>query len=154
MSCAAAAPTTEPSATVSVAVRDLLRHPLVRREEGSGTRAAAEHALRALMGDADGEGSEALPVACEMGSTEAQCAALRAGRLPQRLGQRIVEGELSFHNGVDFSCFCHSVNGHREENERNPGVVGRRCTHGSLGKMAARNGVTRRLRASPGQGSG
>jgi DNA-binding transcriptional LysR family regulator len=46
------------------------------REEGSGTRAATMQALRKLLG-ADGIGK--LSIACEVGSAEAQKAAVRAG---------------------------------------------------------------------------
>jgi len=60
----------------SLEIRDLLAAPMVMREEGSGTRAATERALRRLLG----EGTNAsIPVACEVGSTEALKAAVGAG---------------------------------------------------------------------------
>jgi DNA-binding transcriptional LysR family regulator len=55
---------------------DLLQHPFVMREEGSGTRAATMQALRKLLG---GEAFAGLSIACEVGSAEAQKAAVRAG---------------------------------------------------------------------------
>ncbi len=55
---------------------DLLQHPFVMREEGSGTRAATMQALRRLLGsDASGR----LSIACEVGSAEAQKAGVREG---------------------------------------------------------------------------
>jgi len=60
----------------TVSVEDVVEHPLVMREEGSGTRAATEQALRKLLGSA---GLEKLTIACEVGSAEAQKAAVRAG---------------------------------------------------------------------------
>jgi DNA-binding transcriptional LysR family regulator len=58
-----------------VTVADVAAHPLVLREEGSGTRAAAEKALReAARGKAP-----VFKAACEVGSTEAIKAAVRAG---------------------------------------------------------------------------
>lgn len=56
----------------TVSIASLLEHPLVMREEGSGTRAATEKALRAC-------GSGEWSVACEVGSTEAVKAAVRCG---------------------------------------------------------------------------
>ena len=46
------------------------------REEGSGTRAATQRALGELLGR---DGLAALPIACQVGSTEAQKAAVAAG---------------------------------------------------------------------------
>jgi DNA-binding transcriptional LysR family regulator len=60
----------------SVAGSDLLQYPLVMREEGSGTRAATMQALRKLLG---GDSLAKLRIACEVGSAEAQKAAVRAG---------------------------------------------------------------------------
>ena len=54
---------------------DLKNHAVVTREEGSGTRAAAEDALAKLGADV----VRGLRVACEVGSTEAVKAAVRAG---------------------------------------------------------------------------
>jgi DNA-binding transcriptional LysR family regulator len=60
----------------TVAGPDLLAHPFVMREEGSGTRAATMGALRKLLGqDAAGK----ITVACEVGSAEAVKAGVRAG---------------------------------------------------------------------------
>ena len=71
----------------SVTINELRRHALVRREVGSGTRAAAEAALQKLIAGVEGAGvegddGEALPVVCEMGSTESQRAAICAGLGP------------------------------------------------------------------------
>jgi DNA-binding transcriptional LysR family regulator len=60
----------------SIPVSALLKHGLVMREEGSGTRAATERALAELLGS---QGLDELPIACEVGSTEAQKAAVGAG---------------------------------------------------------------------------
>jgi DNA-binding transcriptional LysR family regulator len=60
----------------SVSGTDLLQHPFVMREEGSGTRAATMQALRRLIGP---EPLGKLSVACEVGSAEAQKAGVRAG---------------------------------------------------------------------------
>jgi len=54
---------------------DLLSMPLVTREKGSGTREASMSALRSLLSDKTGDLSES----CQVGSTEAQCAAVAAG---------------------------------------------------------------------------
>jgi len=59
----------------AVAAADLLQFPFVTREEGSGTRASADAALGELLGEAMAERR----VACEVGSTEAVKAAVRAG---------------------------------------------------------------------------
>jgi DNA-binding transcriptional LysR family regulator len=59
-----------------VRAKDLLDLPLVTREEGSGTRVVAERALAELL---DEESVDRVPVACEVGSTEALKAAVRAG---------------------------------------------------------------------------
>lgn len=55
---------------------DLLQYAFVMREEGSGTRAATMQALRKLLG---AEGTSKVTIACEVGSAEAQKAAVRAG---------------------------------------------------------------------------
>jgi len=55
---------------------DLLQYPFVMREEGSGTRAATVQALRKLLGS---DSLAKLAIACEVGSAEAQKAAVRAG---------------------------------------------------------------------------
>jgi len=57
-------------------VTEFLELSLVMREPGSGTRAATEAALKKLIGD---EAAHELVIACEVGSTEAQKAAVRAG---------------------------------------------------------------------------
>jgi len=61
---------------VQVQAADLLQYAMVMREEGSGTRAATAQALRKLLGP---EGMAKLSIACEVGSAEAQKAAVRAG---------------------------------------------------------------------------
>ncbi len=59
----------------SVSAEEVLGQPIVMREPGSGTRAATEAALAELV-----PGSRTpLHVACEVGTTEAQKAAVRAG---------------------------------------------------------------------------
>lgn len=55
---------------------DLLPFAFVMREEGSGTRAATMQALKKLLG---AEATAKLAIACEVGSAEAQKAAVRAG---------------------------------------------------------------------------
>ena len=60
----------------SIQVGDLLRHPLVMREEGSGTRTATYAALGRLLGPRE---LKQVNVSCEVGSTEAVKAAVRAG---------------------------------------------------------------------------
>jgi DNA-binding transcriptional LysR family regulator len=60
----------------NVAVADVLDQPLLTREQGSGTRSAAEKALAAALGKRD---LPELPIACEVGSTEAMKAAVAAG---------------------------------------------------------------------------
>ncbi len=60
----------------ALALADIASTPLVMREEGSGTRTATEKALRRLAGQ---EGNLDLNIACEVGSTEAMCAAVRHG---------------------------------------------------------------------------
>ena len=70
----------------SVTLEQLRKHPMVRREEGSGTRAAVERAL----GDPHG-----LPVALEMGSTESLRAAVRAGIGPGFLSDLAVADDLA-----------------------------------------------------------
>lgn len=74
-----------------VRARDLLGLPLVTREEGSGTRVAAERALTGLL---DGDGVGRIPVACEVGSTEAVKAAVRAGLGMAFLSDVAVRDEL------------------------------------------------------------
>ncbi|HEX5135483.1 MAG TPA: selenium metabolism-associated LysR family transcriptional regulator [Planctomycetota bacterium] len=61
---------------VQVQAADLLQYAMVMREEGSGTRAATTQALRKLLGP---EGMAKLAIACEVGSAEAQKAAVREG---------------------------------------------------------------------------
>jgi DNA-binding transcriptional LysR family regulator len=60
----------------SVQGPDLLQYGFVMREEGSGTRAATMQALRKLLG---ADAVSKLAIACEVGSAEAQKAAVRAG---------------------------------------------------------------------------
>jgi DNA-binding transcriptional LysR family regulator len=60
----------------TVSGNDLLQHPFIMREEGSGTRAATVQALRKILG-ADASGK--LMIACEVGSAEAQKAGVREG---------------------------------------------------------------------------
>jgi len=76
----------------SLEVRDLLAQPIVMRESGSGTRAATERALRSLLGPTAGV---RLPVACEVGSTEALKAAVGAGLGPAFVSNLAVESELA-----------------------------------------------------------
>ena len=64
-----------------ISASDLARYPLVQREQGSGTRAAADAALRAVLPKAKGE-EDPFSVACETGSTESQRAAILAGLGP------------------------------------------------------------------------
>jgi molybdate transport repressor ModE-like protein len=71
-----ASPQHELAGRRSVAMADVLSQPLVTREEGSGTRSAAEKALVAALGKRD---LPELPIACEVGSTEAMKAAVAAG---------------------------------------------------------------------------
>ncbi len=78
----------------SVTVSELRRYPLVRREQGSGSRLATEAALRELSDIADGGEPEPLPVACEMGSTESQRAAIRAGLGPGFLSSLAAAHEI------------------------------------------------------------
>jgi len=59
-----------------IPVSALQKQKLVMREEGSGTRAATVRALAELLGAA---GVDELPLACEVGTTEAQKAAVGAG---------------------------------------------------------------------------
>jgi len=59
----------------SVTVDEVLDEPAEMREAGSGTRAATEAALRSIAPDA----SRRLNVACEVGTAQAQKAAVRAG---------------------------------------------------------------------------
>jgi DNA-binding transcriptional LysR family regulator len=69
-------PNHELAGRTSIPVTALAKQRLVMREEGSGTRAATVRALAELLGP---EGVAALPIACEVGSTEAQKAAVGAG---------------------------------------------------------------------------
>ena len=80
------APTHPLAKAKQISVQQLRNHPLVRREEGSGTRAAVERAL----GDPAG-----LPVALEMGSTESLRAAVRAGIGPGFLSDLAVADDLA-----------------------------------------------------------
>lgn len=73
----------------AVLPEDLLAHPLVVREAGSGTRAATEGALRSLVGGAK------LAIACEVGSTEAQKAAVRVGLGAAFVSNLAVEEDLA-----------------------------------------------------------
>jgi DNA-binding transcriptional LysR family regulator len=59
-----------------VAVGEVLHHPLVMREEGSGTREATLAALAKALGK---RALDTLEIACEVGSAEAMKAAVRAG---------------------------------------------------------------------------
>lgn len=71
------APPTHPLAEKRpLALADIAAAPLVMREEGSGTRTATEKALRKL---AASESGPDLNIACQVGSTEAMCAAVRHG---------------------------------------------------------------------------
>jgi DNA-binding transcriptional LysR family regulator len=69
-------PDHELAGRTSIPVSALSKQRLVMREEGSGTRAATARALAELLGP---QGMDELPVACEVGSTEAQKAAVGAG---------------------------------------------------------------------------
>jgi len=63
------------AARESVTVDEVLDEPVVMREAGSGTRGATEAALRGIAPDAP----KRLNVACEVGTAQAQKAAVRAG---------------------------------------------------------------------------
>jgi DNA-binding transcriptional LysR family regulator len=76
----------------AVTLQDVAAAPLVVREEGSGTRAAALRALGAALG---GAGARSLRVVLEVGSTEAQKAAVRAGLGVAFLSHLSVRGELA-----------------------------------------------------------
>jgi DNA-binding transcriptional LysR family regulator len=69
-------PDHELAGRASIPVSALQKQKLVMREEGSGTRAATVRALAELLGAA---GVDELPLACEVGTTEAQKAAVGAG---------------------------------------------------------------------------
>jgi DNA-binding transcriptional LysR family regulator len=71
---------------------DLINHPFVMREEGSGTRGATMQALRKLLG-ADALGK--LAIACEVGSAEAQKAAVRAGLGIAFVSSLAIEDEMA-----------------------------------------------------------
>lgn len=76
----------------SIPVSALVKHGLVMREEGSGTRAATMRALAELLGPQE---VAALPIACEVGSTEAQKAAVGAGLGIAFVSSLAVEGDLA-----------------------------------------------------------
>lgn len=76
-----------------VRVQDVLAHPLVMREDGSGTRAAIEEALGRLVEGRTGDA--AWRVACEVGSTEAQRAAVAAGLGLAFVSNLAVENDIS-----------------------------------------------------------
>jgi len=69
----------------------LFDHPLVMREQGSGTRAAVERALGDLVGS---RRLVQLDVACELGSTEAMKTAVAAGLGIGIVSDLAVRGEL------------------------------------------------------------
>ena len=71
---------------------EVLRHPLVMREEGSGTRMATDAALSRLLAD---DGKKRPTIACEVGSTEAVKAAVRAGLGVAFISSLAVEEEVS-----------------------------------------------------------
>jgi DNA-binding transcriptional LysR family regulator len=73
-----------------LSLADVALHPLVLREEGSGTRAAVEKALREA---AKGKPPE-LQAACEVGSTEAIKAAVRAGLGAAFVSSLAIEDEV------------------------------------------------------------
>jgi DNA-binding transcriptional LysR family regulator len=79
----------------AVSLADLRRHPLVVREEGSGTRASAEQALHDLGAAGGEEEPEPFPSVCEMGSTESQRAALCAGLGPGFISDLAAAAELA-----------------------------------------------------------
>ncbi|MGH7163395.1 MAG: LysR substrate-binding domain-containing protein, partial [Planctomycetota bacterium] len=76
----------------SITVQELLEQPLVLREEGSGTRAAALKALAAACGKRE---LANLRVSCEVGSTEACKAAVRAGLGVSFVSSLAIKDELA-----------------------------------------------------------
>jgi DNA-binding transcriptional LysR family regulator len=88
-----AAPTHPLAKSKQISLEQLRSHPMVWREEGSGTRVAAERAL--------GDPGE-MPVALEMGSTESLRAAVRAGIGPGFLSDLAVADDLAAHKLVEI----------------------------------------------------
>lgn len=78
---------------------DLLAHPLVMREKGSGTRSATDLALLDLLG---AEAVGRIEVACEVGSTESLKAAVRAGLGAAFISELAVRDELAAKNLVSI----------------------------------------------------
>jgi DNA-binding transcriptional LysR family regulator len=76
-----------------VTAAELCKFPLVQREQGSGTRAAADKALRAILRDAPGD-DDPFAVVCETGSTESQRASIVAGLGPGILSDLAAASEL------------------------------------------------------------
>jgi len=78
----------------AVSVSTLRKYALVQREQGSGTRAAADQALREITKKA-GEDWEPFEVACESGSSESQRAAIVAGIGPGFLSDLAAAPEIA-----------------------------------------------------------
>jgi len=72
---------------------ELSKFPLVQREQGSGTRAAAERALREIL-PASARDAEPFSIACETGSTESQRATIVAGLGPGILSDLAAASEI------------------------------------------------------------
>jgi len=77
----------------SIGVAELRKYPLVQREPGSGTRAAADRALRAILSH-PADDPEPFAVACEAGSTESQRASIVAGLGPGFLSDLAAAPEI------------------------------------------------------------
>ena len=87
-----AAPSHPITRAKDVSLADLTKYPLVSREVGSGTRAAATLALARMSGQPK---SAPPPTALEMGSTEAMRAAVCAGIGPGFLSDLAVASDLA-----------------------------------------------------------
>lgn len=90
-------------------VDHVLAEPMVIREEGSGTREAI---FEALLGEAAGDPPPSLNVVCEVGSTEAVKAAVRAGVGIAFVSHLAVRDELAA--GTLASAGVEGVEVHRE----------------------------------------
>jgi DNA-binding transcriptional LysR family regulator len=85
-------PTHKLAGKEKVTISEVLAEPMVIREEGSGTREAT---LESLVGEAAGDPPPALNIVCEVGSTEAVKAAVRAGVGLAFVSDMAVQDELS-----------------------------------------------------------
>lgn len=77
----------------SITAADLAKYPLVQREQGSGTRAAADTALRSIL-PKSAAADDPFSIACEAGSTESQRAAILAGLGPGILSDLAVASDI------------------------------------------------------------